>query len=174
MKDRPTGVTILAVLHLIGGVLLLFGQVVLLANLDRVSQGLDAVGIPPALLVMGVMLLAGIALVSGIGMWLGTRWGWWCAAFYYVYSVARHANAFVMVSDLADGLEGGSRGPGYYYAKFGGRVVIHLLLLLYFFKDNVVEYFEVQDQHKGKAIGILIGVTAAIFGIASGISALSS
>ncbi|MHC4876534.1 MAG: hypothetical protein ACYTGL_08545, partial [Planctomycetota bacterium] len=169
-----TGVTILAVLHLVGGVLLLVGQVMLLANLDRVSQGLNGVGIPPALLVMGVMLLAGIALASGVGMWLGTRWGWWCAAFYYVYSVARNANAFLMVSDLADGLEGGSRGPGYYYAKFGGRVVIHLLLLLYFFKDNVLEYFEAQDQHKGKAIGILIGVTAAIFGISSGISALSS
>ena len=174
MKDRPTGVTILSVLHLIGGVLLLAGQVMLLVNLDRVSQGLDAVGIPPVLLVMGVMLLAGIALASGIGMWLGTRWGWWCAAFYYVYSIARNANAFLMISDLTDGLEGGSRGPGYYYAKFGGSVVIHLLLLLYFFKDNVLEYFETQDVHKGKAIGILILVTAVIFGLSSGISALSS
>ena len=107
MKDRPTGVTILSVLHLIGGVLLLAGQVMLLVNLDRVSQGLDAVGIPPVLLVMGVMLLAGIALASGIGMWLGTRWGWWCAAFYYVYSIAINANAFLMISDLTDGLEGG-------------------------------------------------------------------
>lgn len=174
MKDRPTGVTILSVLHLIGGVLLLIGQVMLLANLDRVSQGLDAVGIPPALLVMGVMLLAGIALASGIGMWIGTRWGWWCAVFYYVYSVARNANAFLMISDLADGLDGGSRGPGYYYAKCGGRVVIHLLLLMYFFKDNVLEYFETEDVHKGKAIGILILVTAVVFALSFGIGALSS
>lgn len=173
MNDRPAGVSILAVLHLIGGVLLLGAQVLLLANFDRLQEGMYAVGIPPVLLVFGVMLLAGIALASGIGMWLGTRWGWWCATFYYVYSIARNANAFLMVSDLSDALEGGTRGPGYYYAKFGGRVVVHFLLLLYFFKSNVVAYFGMDDVHKGKAVGILIAVTAAVFGLSTGIGLLA-
>lgn len=173
MNDRPVGVSILAVLHLIGGVLLLGAQVLLFANLDRVTEGLDTVGIPPALLIVGLMLLAGITLASGIGMWLGTRWGWWCAAFYYVYSVARNANAFLMVSDFAEGLEGGSRGPGYYYAKFGGRVIIHFLLFLYFFKTNVLEYFDMNDMHKGKAVAILVLITATIFGISTGIALLA-
>jgi hypothetical protein len=174
MKERPTGVTILSVLHVIGGVILLGAQVMLLANFDRVSQGLDAAGIPPVLLVMGIMLLAGIALTSGIGMWLGTRWGWWCSVFYYIYSVARNANAFLVVSDLADELERDSRGPGYYYAKFGGRIVIHFLLLLYFFNANVLEYFETEDVNKGKAIGIVILVTALIFALSFGVAAVSS
>lgn len=173
MNDRPVGVSILAVLHLIGGVLLLGTQVFLLANLDRVSEGMNAVGIPPILLIVGVMLLAGISLASGIGMWLGTRWGWWCATFYYVYSIAINANALLMLSGFADALEDRSRGPGYYYAKFGGRVIIHFLVLLYCFKSNVVEYFGMHDVHKGKVVGILIAITAAVFGLLTGIAQLA-
>jgi len=173
MNERPIGVTILAVLHVVGGVILLGAQVLLLANLDRVSASMSSVGIPPALLVFGVMLLAGIALASGVGMWLGTPWGWWCATFYYVYSIARNANALLMVSDFAEELEAGSRGAGYYYVKFGVRVIVHALILLYFFKSNVVEYFGVTDVHKGKALGKLIGVTAAVFGVGVAISLLA-
>ena len=173
MKDRPTGVTILSVLHWIGGALLLAGQVMLLTSLVRVSPALDAIGIPPALLVMSIMLLAGIALASSVGMWIGTRWGWWCAAFYYVYGVARNTNALVLISDFADE-RGGAQSSDDYYAKFGGRVIAYLLLLLYFFKDNVLEYFEMPNLNKGKALGILILVTAVIFGVSSGISVLSS
>ncbi len=173
MNNRPVGVSILAVLHLVGGVLLLGAQVLLLQNLDHVSQGINVVGIPPILLVVGVMLLAGIALASGIGMWLGTRWGWWCATFYYVHSIARNANALLMLSNFADELAGGSRGPGYYYAKFGGRVIMHFLLLMYFFKSNVLQYFGMDEVHKEKAVGKLITVTAAISGLSTAIALIA-
>ena len=173
MNDRPIGVSILAVLHLIGGVLLLYAQVVLFANFDRVSESLDTVGIPPTLLVFGLVLLAGITFASGIGMWLGTRWGWWCAAFYYIYGVARNANAYRLVSDLADGLEAGSHSAGYYFAKFGARVVIYFLLTLYFFKSNVLAYFGLSDMHKATAIGILVSLTAAIFALSAGMTWLT-
>ena len=169
MKDRPVGVSILSALHIVGGVLLLGLQVFMLAKLDEVSKGLSDAGIPPALLIMGMLLLAGIALASGIGMWLGTRWGWWCATFYYVYSIARHANAFLTVSAFAEDLEGSSRGPGYYYAKFGGRVLFHFLLLLYFFKSNVLQYFGMEHVRKIKAVGILIAITFLIFIVSTGI-----
>ena len=167
MKNRPVGVTIFAILHLIGGVLLvgvlLFGLPMLFANLDRVTQVLDKIGVPLIVFVAGLLLLAGITLASGIGLWLGTRWGWWCTTFFYVYSIARNANAFLTVSFFADALEGGSRSPEYYYAKFGGRVILHFLFFLYFFKANVLEYFGMQDLRKGRAVGILILVTGTVF-----------
>jgi hypothetical protein len=173
MSDRPIGVSILAVLHLIGGVVLLGAQVVLLGKLDEVSAIMDEVGIPPAALVFALLLLTGIVLASGIGMWLGARWGWWCAAFYYVYSVARSINALFSISDFADVLESESRGPGYYYFKFSVGAFIHALLLLYFFKSNVIEYFDMEDVHKGKAIGILVAATAAVYVMTLGISYLA-
>ena len=166
-KERPTGVSILAAIHMFGGAVLLIMQVVMLWKFDAIADTLNEVGIPPILLVLGVMLLAGLGLASGIGMWIGTRWGWWCGAFYYVYSVARNANAFFMVAELAEQFSQDPHdlhGPGYYYAKFGGRVAIHSLLLLYFFKSNVLAYFGLSDIHKGKALLILIAITALIFG----------
>ena len=176
MKNRPVGVTIFAILHLIGGVLLvgvlLFGLPMLFANLDRVTQVLDKIGVPLIVFVAGLLLLAGITLASGIGLWLGTRWGWWCTTFFYVYSIARNANAFLTVSFFADALEGGSRSPEYYYAKFGGRVILHFLFFLYFFKANVLEYFGMENLHKGKAVGILVLITGAIFELSTIIALL--
>ncbi len=68
MNDRPVGVLILAVLHLVGGVLVLGVQMLLLANLDRLAEGLETVGIPPALFVIGALFTVGVLLVSGVGM----------------------------------------------------------------------------------------------------------
>ncbi len=177
MSKRPVGVTIFAVLHLVGGVLLvgvlLFGLPMLFANLDRVTQVLDKIGVPPILLVASLLFLTGISLASGIGLWLGTRWGWWCTTFFYVYSITRNANALLTVSFFADALEGGSRGPEYYYAKFGGRVIIHFLFFLYFFKANVLEYFGMENLHKWKAVGILILITGTIFEFSTIIASLA-
>lgn len=170
MDARPLGVTILAFLHCIGGVLLIGAQLLFLANLSRVAEELDKIGFHPLLLILGVLLLAGLGLASGIGMWLGTRWGWWCATFYYVYNIARGASAILNVSGFAEELEAGSRGVGYYYTKFALRAFIHLLILLYFFKSNVVEYFGVEDIHKGKALGVLISVTAAVGALFTGVA----
>lgn len=116
------------------------------------------------------MLLSVIAFASGIGMWLGTRWGWWCATFYYVYSIARYGNALLLVDGFAEALEDDSRELESYYFKFGALIVFHFLLLLYFFKPNVVEYFGVSDIHKGKAVGLLVAVTASVFAISTGIT----
>jgi len=160
MNERPVGISILAVLHAIGGVGLLVLQVVFFL-VPPVSESASSVGISPAVLAIGFMLLAGLGLSSGIGMWLGTRWGWWCGALYYVYSVARNFNAFLLVADLAEG----PRSREYYSAKFGGRVIVNFLIFLYFFKSNVLAYFGMTGFGKLKAVGILIAITATIFGL---------
>lgn len=164
MNERPIGVTILAVLHLIGGFLLAVLQVSMLVHYDRFAQALDETGIAPWLVIIGALLIAVLGFVCGLAMLAGVRWGWWCATFYYMHGVARNANAFVMVAVLSEGIEDPARGATYYYVKFGGRVLVHSLLFLYFFKPNVWEYFGMEGQSKGRAVGRLIAVTAAIFG----------
>lgn len=160
--DRPVGVSILAVLHIIGGGLLLIAQFVMIANLNAMQEPLESIGIPPALLIVGVMFLCVVTLASGVGMWLGTRWGWWLMAFYYVYGILRNAMAIVTVGMLADQLEGAARGPEYYVVKHGMRVVIQAMILCYCFKANVVEYFDLRDVSKLKALAILSGICIAI------------
>ncbi len=92
---RPVGVSILAVLHFIGGILLFGVQFLMFANLNAMEESLRTIGIPPALLIVAVMFLAALAIASGVGMWIGTKWGWWLAAFYYVYSIFRNASALL-------------------------------------------------------------------------------
>jgi hypothetical protein len=164
MNERPIGVTILAVLHLLVGLILAALQVSMIVHYDRFAPALDKAGNTPLQAIIGLMPIAVVLLVSGLAMLAGVRWGWWCATFYYLYGVARNANALVMVAVLAEGIEDPARGATYYYVKFGGRVLVHALLFLYFFKPNVWEYFGMEGQSKGKAVVRLIAATAAVFG----------
>lgn len=159
---RPVGVSILAVLHLVGGVLLLGAQFMLIANMQEMDESLRFAGIPPMLLIGGVMFLAILTIASGVGMRMGTKWGWWLAAFYYTYSVFRNGSALMTIISVADQLEGADRGPEYYMIKHGVRLIISLLLLMYFFKGNVLDFFGLARINKIKAIAILVGICVAI------------
>ena len=171
---RPVGVSILAVLHFVGGILLFGVQFLMFANLNAMEESLRTIGIPPALLIVAVMFLAVLAVASGVGMWIGSKWGWWLAAFYYVYSIFRNASALLTIVAMADELGGGTRGPEYYMIKHGGRIVVHFLLFLYFFKGNVLQFFRLEGLSKPKAIGILVAICIAITVAVSAISLISS
>ena len=173
-RARPVGISILAVLHVIGGIGLFGVQFLMFANLQTMEETLRTIGIPPILLIVGVMFLAILAIASGVGMWLGKAWGWWLGSFYYVYSIFRNVSALLMVFAMADQFDGGSRGPEFYVFKHSFRIVIHFLLFLYFFKSNVLGFFGLSSLNKGQAIGILVGVCIALvvatsaFGLISG------
>ncbi|EMI47185.1 putative membrane protein [Rhodopirellula sp. SWK7] len=160
--ERPVGVSVLAVLHILGGLVLFGVQFLMFARLDSMEESLRAMGIPPVLVIVGVMFLSVLTIASGIGMWMGTRWGWWLAAFYYVYGVLRNASALYTVVSMADQLEGTARGPEFYMIKHSVRIVIQSLLLMYFFKGNVLDYFDLSTLKKGKALGILVGICGTI------------
>ncbi|MEQ8788655.1 MAG: hypothetical protein RIC55_20260 [Pirellulaceae bacterium] len=160
--NRPIGVTILAVLHLLGGALLFVSQFLLLANLDTLDESFQAIGISPVLVLGGLMLLACLATASGVGMWIGAKWGWWLASFYYVYSVFRNASAMMTIVAMTNSLAAIGLGPEEYLLKHAGRMLIHFLLLLYFFKSNVLYYFGLEQFNKAKAIGILVGICLGI------------
>ncbi len=49
---------------------------------------------------------------------------------------------------MADQLEGDSRGPEYYMTKHGVRIIVHLLLFLYFFNGNVLAFFGMEALNK--------------------------
>ncbi len=76
---RPVGVSILAALHLVGGVLLFGAQFLVFANLEAIEESLRVIGISPVLLIIGATFLALLSIASGVGMWMGTKWGWWLA-----------------------------------------------------------------------------------------------
>ena len=104
-------------------------------------------------------------------MWKGRRWGWYLGSFYYMYSIVRNANALITIPILMssippEDLSSMSRGPSYYYIKHGGRIIVHFLLYLYFFKINVREFFSLAEKKKWKPIlaelSICLGIAATV------------
>lgn len=169
--DRPVGLSILAVLHVIGGIVLFCVQFLLWSRFEEMQQPMQAIGVPPILLLVAVMFLSLLAIASGIGMWTGARWGWWAAAFYYIYSIFRNAAALITVAQLAEHIEG-ARSPGYYVVKHTGRIIVHALILLYLMKGNVLEFFDLRSLNKAKALGLLITICASITLVTTALSML--
>jgi len=171
---RPVGLSILAILHVINGVLLFGTQFPMFTNLQEMEGSLRSIGIPQVLPIVDVMLMAILAIASGVGMWIGTKWGWWLASFSYVYSIFRNGSALLAIVAMADQLEGDSRGPEYFMIKHGGRIIVHAMLFLYFFKGNVLENFGLETLSKAQAIGILVGICIAITAVTSAIGLISN
>lgn len=148
-RTRPRVVSILAVLHVLGGVALL----VMIVGFGRQFGAIGPVmGTSPLFAQLSVSFLGVLTLASGVGMWRGAAWGWWLAGFYYVYAIYRNANALLVISSMADQLAGEARGPGYYYVKHVGRVVTHSLVLFYLFQESVLAYFGLPHLDKRRAL----------------------
>lgn len=148
-RTRPKVVSILAVLHILSGVALL----VMIAGFGRQLGAIGSMwGTSPLFAQLSMLFLGVLTLAAGVGMWRGAAWGWWLAAFYYVYAIYRNANALLLISGMADQLVGEARGPGYYYVKHVGRVVTHSLVLFYLFRESVLAYFGLDQLAKGRAL----------------------
>lgn len=181
-RARPIGVTILSILSLVGAVLLTlvtgFATFAIASGDERVRQASKAMaelGFPMPLLAAGVVILVALAWASGIGLWIGTKWGWHCGAFWYAYAIIRNLNAlatFYLMSDVyaAEIQSPASRGPEYYYVKFIARLLISFLIYLYFFKSNVRDYFGLTAASKWKAVAAHFGICIGLFVVGSTIA----
>lgn len=167
---RPTGISILAVLHILSGAL---GFIVIASLVAQFRQNpealqfLNTLGLPPALFIFAIVLLFSLSTVSGIGMWKGKRWGWYLGSFYYLYSVVRNAITLITIPVLTrfispEEFAEAGYGPSYYYVKYGGRVLVNLLIYLYFFKSNVREFFALAEYQKWKPVVIELWICVAI------------
>lgn len=173
-SKRPVGISILAVLHVAGGVLagvVTPFLIVLLNKNPKAQEAISAMGLTPALLVGGIGIILVLAIASGIGMWKGRKWGWYLGSFLYMYSIVRNANALAAIPMLMNSIPpeeiaNMSRGPSYYYIKYSARIIVHSLIYLYFFKGNVRGFFSLSEQKKWKPVlsqlGICIGFAVVI------------
>ena len=167
--ERPLGISILAVLHFIGGVLLSIAAVygVMNSGDPRFAEALATIGVSPLLVLLAVLLLIVLSVASAIGMWIGARWGWYLGSFYYSYAIVRNILALVTIGILADSIPDADparplTGPGGYFAKYSIRLVISLLIYLYFFNANIRSYFRLETVSKWPAVLIQAAICIAI------------
>jgi hypothetical protein len=175
-RRRPIGITLLSILFFAGGVLIttymVYGAFFIQWDERAIglNQVLDEMGIPLELLIGGIIFLAFLGLESGIEMWRGSKWGWYLGSFWYAYAISRNLNALWCVYRLskvlpAEELPQESLDPILYYAKYGIRLAISLLIYNYFFKPNVRSYFGLAESSEWNAVfaefAICIGILFA-------------
>jgi uncharacterized membrane protein HdeD (DUF308 family) len=87
-NQRPTGVTILAILQFIGGALSLLGGLALMAfGGSAVNTGAGEVAAIPAMLGIVLILSGIIGLVAGYGLFTLKGWGWLLAIIFSVLNI---------------------------------------------------------------------------------------
>lgn len=121
-KVRPLGITILAILSFIGGAIFILEGIAvatlgpLLIKTRLLSLIAGAAGI-------FLLILGGVGLLLGWGLWTGQSWAWW------IEVILLALNFVMSIAELPRGII---------------SLVISALLLYYFFKPHVKEFFGVK------------------------------
>lgn len=158
---RPVGVSILAVLHLLLGLLLVLVLVLL---------GIVAVqfGLPPTQtteIVVGLAFI-GLAMIvftgSAVGLWLGTPWGWWLASFTHAWSIVASISTIFLAFALQP-----ARGefglPAIFMHAF--YAVLSGLALGYLFRTNVRRYCAADSRSTSGVLATLFGAAIVLVGV---------
>lgn len=161
MEQRPIGITIISVLCIISGT----GMFVMQLFIDEsFVEIISELNIDNFTMIFSIILLASLALIGGIGMLLGKKWGWWVGAFYLIYAVFRYLNVLVQIPLFEIQYEVGSAETTQYYTKYIGRIITNSLLYLYFFKSNVLSYFNLGEIRKRKVVFSHLGIGLVLAG----------
>ncbi len=136
-KSRPTGVTIIAILNIIGGIIMLIAGIAVVAvgSLlpDIFEEGFEtgAMGMPVALAGVAAVAVGAVIIALGIfsfvvayGMLKGMSWAWTLTVVLSIISIVLNAVS------LASG-------------NFGGivNIIISAIVLYYLYRPHVKAYF---------------------------------
>ena len=154
-QKRPPGVTIIAILAIISGIILLFGGLTLIgagalfstapADVPNNSNGLESMGsfFGMAFLLLGAILLViGVGyLVMSYGLLKGKGWAWTITIILTVISIAIQivsgiTNSIVIASISNDGA---SIVSGWVVQIIG--IAIDIIILYYLYRPHVKAFF---------------------------------
>jgi hypothetical protein len=161
-RTRPIGIWILSGLHLLAGLFFAFAVVLFLQLWERFEERLMEGFLWFVVLVAAVM--AAVGLSSGVGLWLGTRWGWWIASFYYVWALLGFVAEFMTMAFRFNLMDTESLA-----VVVLGKViqlVIHALLLAYLLKPNVRTFCRLQSLRVDRALIPLVVIAVVLLAVA--------
>jgi hypothetical protein len=124
---RPTGIAILAVLEIVGGILAVVGGAGMAAvGGSGMLASLGYAGLSGMVAVVGgaVLIIGFLAVLLGWGMWTGKSWAWTLSVAFYIIGA---------VLDVVSILGGGLTGIV--------GLLIDILLLWYLWRPHVKAYF---------------------------------
>lgn len=157
-RTRPIGVWILSGLHLLAGLLFVFAVVMFLQQREMIDQRLMTGLFGYLVVIAGVMAV--VALSSGVGLWLGTRWGWWIASFYYVWAVLGFVAEFMVMAFRFNLMDAETLVVAVLSKVI--QLVIHALLLAYLLKPNVRAFCRLQSLRVDRALIPLVIIAVVL------------
>jgi hypothetical protein len=134
---RPTGITILAILALIGGVFGLIGGLGIIAGgalLGGMVGGAEGVAFGGMAFVVGIITLIGAVVYLGFfyGAWTAKAWGWMLGVIAALWSIGTQAISVLLSGDIMANLISVSTIIG---------VAIPIIILYYLMTPGVKSYF---------------------------------
>jgi lysylphosphatidylglycerol synthetase-like protein (DUF2156 family) len=123
--SRPLGVTVVAILQFLGGILLVLGGAALAALPQLV--GLPLFGFLLGGLGVFLVVIGALALLVGWGLWTGKGWAWWLTVILQALNIVLSL-ALLALGELTAIVS----------------LIIAAIILYYFFKPHVKAYFGVK------------------------------
>lgn len=158
--ERPVGVAILAVLHVLGGI----GSIVGVAVVFVILFSTDILRLPfPFGLIMIVVAgaLAGygvLSLLLAVGLWKGLTWAWWLEVIVLTLAASSLGSAIIAaISKLPSNAFDGK------LVKHAPAVLIAGGILVYLFTTSVLAFFKLTHLNKKSVIYILLALGALAF-----------
>lgn len=139
-RKRPVGLTLLAVLLVIGGGGLFVAQILAFEQLLPVYE---AIGISALSAVSQTLALSFLSVVAGIQIWEGTKWGWILAMAALLCSAAMSLQGLALTSTFDVPAPQGW-GAALSHLKFGLSSLLHVALIYYLFRASVLHFFEIR------------------------------
>ncbi|KQM10964.1 hypothetical protein AOA80_10925 [Methanomassiliicoccales archaeon RumEn M1] len=145
-RQRPTGVTLLAILNILVGVLLLLGALGLflamslagdpvfqeaLADSDVPEWFMDQLSLLLGVLGAFSLIMGVLSLVVSYGFLNGKGWSWYLAVIYGFLSVGLTVVSTILTGGLID------------FLTLGISIVIPVLIIVYLFQPHVKAWFSV-------------------------------
>jgi len=163
---RPVGIWILSGLHLFVG--LLFVAATAFFVFEFASGGENRSHLPFWFVIALSAFMATLGTTSSIGMWRGTKWGWWLATYYYVWTVLD------VLSEKAFALWNSEQPIMTLLPEVLLRKAVPLgvcvLIILYLLKRSVCEFFRLELRRAYIALAVLALIATVVLAATAAIT----
>jgi len=149
-RTRPIGVTLLAILNLLSGAAIVLVMLFMGGGVNEIDGDLRKIGASAALVRLSALLLGLVFIGTGAALWSGRTKGWWFATWVVGMMSVQTLLTALTVGDIAAQMGASPAEVAPHRIKFLIRGVLYLAILAYLFKSNVLHFFCVGAQPRGR------------------------
>lgn len=163
MNDRPTGITILAWLHMLGGLLGILLPLIMpfIAPAEfevfKITINSGSISRPISLVI--VVLFGFVNVFAGLQMLQGKKWGWWLSIFYQFFDLVNSFIAYIIFPILTTfgAIPESSANHNHLHIDLGK--MFSVFIIWYFFRQTVFDYFAFDEESKSSKFWVLVGLS---------------